>query len=214
MKERNLRTGSKQFLLRRLVLVVSIIFMSAPAAFAQDNADINGANAVSGTKGDANRLFLRANLLRWATLTPDLGVEWRIDNNWAVLVNGSWTTWSWNDKARRYALREIAPEVRYYLGKETGGYFGASYKVGSFNYKFSQTGKQGDIMGGGITGGYVLKLNNTLSLDFSLGLGYIHAGYDEYVLMDGVRMRSGEGSKNWWGPTNIGVSLVWNVFNK
>lgn len=214
MKERNLRTGSKQFLLRRLVLVVSIIFMSAPAAFAQDNADINGANAVSGTKGDANRLFLRANLLRWATLTPDLGVEWRIDNNWAVLVNGSWTTWSWNDKARRYAMREIAPEVRYYLGKETGGYFGASYKVGSFNYKFSQTGKQGDIMGGGITGGYVLKLNNTLSLDFSLGLGYIHAGYDEYVLMDGVRMRSGEGSKNWWGPTNIGVSLVWNVFNK
>lgn len=121
MKERNLRTGSKQFLLRRLVLVVSIIFMSAPAAFAQDNADINGANAVSGTKGDANRLFLRANLLRWATLTPDLGVEWRIDNNWAVLVNGSWTTWSWNDKARRYAMREIAPEVRYYLGKETGG---------------------------------------------------------------------------------------------
>lgn len=214
MKERNLRTGSKQFLLRRLVLVVSIIFMSAPAAFAQDNADINGANAVSGTKGDANRLFLRANLLRWATLTPDLGVEWRIDNNWAVLVNGSWTTWSWNDKARRYALREIAPEVRYYLGKETGGYFGASYKVGSFNYKFSQTGKQGDIMGGGITGGYVLKLNNAFSLDFSLGLGYIHAGYDEYVLMDGVRMRSGEGSKNWWGPTNIGVSLVWNVFNK
>lgn len=121
MKERNLRTGSKQFLLRRLVLVVSIIFMSAPAAFAQDNADINGANAVSGTKSDANRLFLRANLLRWATLTPDLGVEWRIDNNWAVLVNGSWTTWSWNDKARRYAMREIAPEVRYYLGKETGG---------------------------------------------------------------------------------------------
>lgn len=111
-------------------------------------------------------------------------------------------------------MREIAPEVRYYLGKETGGYFGASYKVGSFNYKFSQTGKQGDIMGGGITGGYVLKLNNTLSLDFSLGLGYIHAGYDEYVLMDGVRMRSGEGSKNWWGPTNIGVSLVWNMFNK
>lgn len=160
-------------------------------------------------------LFLRANLLRWATLTPDLGIEWRINDNWAVLVNGSWTTWSWNDKARRYALREIMPEVRYYMRGELGGaYLGLSYKVGSFNYKFSQTGKQGDIMGGGITGGYVLKLNNAFSLDFSLGLGYIHAGYDEYILMDGVRVRSGEGSKNWWGPTNIGVSLVWNVFNK
>lgn len=211
MKERNLRTSLRESLLGRLVLVASMALMSVPATFAQDNA-ATGTDATPTTVG--NSLFLRANLLRWATLTPDLGLEWRIDDNWAVLVNGSWTTWSWNDKARRYALREIAPEVRYYLGKETGGYFGASYKIGSFNYKFSQTGKQGDIMGGGITGGYVLKLNNAFSLDFSLGLGYIHAGYDEYVLMDGVRVRSGEGSKNWWGPTNIGVSLVWNVFNK
>ena len=47
---------------------------------------------------------LRANLLRWATLTPDLGVEWRICPSWGIAVNGSWTSWTWSDKDHRYAL--------------------------------------------------------------------------------------------------------------
>jgi hypothetical protein len=36
---------------------------------------------------------------------------------------------------RRYALWEVAPEVRWYLGKEKRGYIGAMYKAGQFNYK-------------------------------------------------------------------------------
>ena len=157
-------------------------------------------------------LSLRANLLRWATLTPDLGIEWRINPSWGILVNGSWTSWTWNDKDRRYALWEVSPEVRYYIGKEKRGYLGALYKAGQFNYKLSSTGKQGDLMGGGITGGYQLKLNNALSLDFNLGLGYIHADYEKYTVIDGIRVRRGTESKNWWGPVNVGVTLVWQLF--
>lgn len=157
-------------------------------------------------------LSLRANLLRWATLTPDLGLEWRISRDWAVLVNGSWTSWSWDDKNRRYALWKVAPEVRYYIGKEKHGYLGVMYKVGSFNYKLSETGRQGDLMGGGITGGYQLRLNKALALDFTLGLGCIHADYDKYTVIDGVRVKQGKESKNWWGPVNAGVTLMWNLF--
>lgn len=35
---------------------------------------------------------LRANLLRWATLTPDLGVEWRINRHVGVSVDGTFTS--------------------------------------------------------------------------------------------------------------------------
>ncbi len=155
---------------------------------------------------------LRANLLRWATLTPDLGIEWRISQDVGILVNASYISWCWDDKNRKYALWELNPEVRWYLGEAKRGYIGAMYKVGSFNYKFSETGKQGDIMGGGITGGYQMRLNNSLSLDFSLGLGYINADYEKYSVIDGVRVRRGEESKNWWGPVHAGVSLVWKIF--
>ena len=157
-------------------------------------------------------LDLRANLLRWATLTPDLGLEWHISDRWSLGVNGSWTSWSWNDKQRRYALWEVTPEVRYYIGKERRGYLGAMFKAGAFNYKFSETGKQGDLVGGGLTGGYILPVGKRLSLDFSLGLGYLNADYEKYRVIDGVRVRQGSESRNWWGPVHAGITLRWNLF--
>ena len=157
-------------------------------------------------------LSLRANLLRWATLTPDLGLEWRICPSWGIAVNGSWTSWSWSDKDRRYALWEVAPEVRYYMGEKKAWYLGAMFKTGQFNYKLSDTGKQGDLMGGGITAGYQLRLNKALDLDFNLGLGYLNADFEKYEVIDGVRVRRGNETKDWWGPINAGVTLVWKLF--
>ena len=155
---------------------------------------------------------LRANLLRWATLTPDLGVEWRICPSWGIAVNGSWTSWTWSDKDHRYALWEVAPEVRYYMGEKKAWYLGAMFKAGQFNYKLSETGKQGDLMGGGITAGYQLRLNKALALDFNLGLGYLNADFEKYEVIDGVRVRRGNETKDWWGPINAGVTLVWKLF--
>ena len=157
-------------------------------------------------------LSLRANLLRWATLTPDLGLEWRICPSWGIAVNGSWTSWSWSDKDRRYALWEVAPEIRYYMGEKKAWYLGAMFKAGQFNYKLSETGKQGDLMGGGITAGYQLRLNKALDLDFNLGLGYLNADFEKYEVIDGVRVRRGNETKDWYGPINAGVTLVWKLF--
>ena len=174
-------------------------------------------NALAGTLSDIKitndyHLFLRANLLRWATLTPDLGLEWRICPSWGIAVNGSWTSWTWSDKDRRYALWEVAPEIRYYMGEKKAWYLGAMFKAGQFNYKISETGKQGDLMGGGITTGYQLRLNKALNLDFNLGMGYLNADFEKYEVIDGVRVRCGNETKNWCGPINAGVTLVWKLF--
>ncbi|WP_455588824.1 DUF3575 domain-containing protein [Bacteroides rodentium] len=155
------------------------------------------------------RFALRTNLLRWATLTSDLGIEWRIGRNIGILMNGSWTSWSWSDGDRRYALWKVSPEVRYYIGKEKRGYLGAMYHLGEFNYKLGNTGRQGDYRGGGITGGYTLDLNRALSLDFHAGVGYTRADYDKYRVTEGIRVRRGCGTKNYWGVNQAGVTLVW-----
>ena len=174
-------------------------------------------NTLAGTPSETKitndyHLSLRANLLRWATLTPDLGLEWRIYPSCGIAVNGSWTSWTWSDKDRRYALWEVAPEIRYYMGEKKAWYLGAMFKAGQFNYKFSETGKQGDLMGGGITAGYQLRLNKALALDFNLGLGYLNADFEKYEVIDGVRVRRGNETKDWWGPINAGVTLVWKLF--
>ena len=188
--------------------------LAAEKAEAEKTAQQNTlADTLSETKITTDyHLSLRANLLRWATLTPDLGVEWRICPSWGIAVNGSWTSWTWSDKDRRYALWEVAPEVRYYMGEKKAWYLGALFKAGQFNYKLSETGKQGDLMGGGITAGYQLRLNKALALDFNLGLGYLNADFEKYEVIDGVRVRRGNETKDWWGPINAGVTLVWKLF--
>lgn len=159
-----------------------------------------------------NNLSLRANLLRWATTTPDIGIEWRINPLFGIQISGSWRPWKWDNKKRHYALWEISPEARYYMIKNKNAYIGVIYKIGEFNYKLSETGTQGNIMGGGITGGYQLKLNDVLSLDFNLGLGYLHTDYERYSVTNGICVRKEKDTKNWWGPVSTGITLVWKMF--
>lgn len=84
----------------------------------KERAETERLAAEATAKAKSHSLSLRANLLRWGTLTPDLGVEWRLNRHVGILVNGSYTSWTWNSNDRRYALWEIAPEARYYIGKE------------------------------------------------------------------------------------------------
>lgn len=156
-------------------------------------------------------LSLRANLLRWATLTPDLGVEWRISRNVGILVDGSWTSWSWDSKNRCYALWEVSPEVRYYFSQSNKFYLGAQYKIGEFNYKLSDTGKQGDLQGGGLTFGYQLPMGKHFGLDFNVGAGCLHTNYETYQVIDGVRVKEADHTKDVWGITDLGVTLVWKL---
>lgn len=49
-------------------------------------------------------------------------------------------------------------------------------------------------------------------MDFTLGIGCLHADYEKYTVTDGVRVRAGKETKNWWGPVSAGVTLVWQLF--
>ncbi len=198
--------------IKRILLTLLFATILLPIA-AQEKAALADATAVTTEAAEPPYNFaLRANLLRWATLTPDLGVEWRANRNVGVLLNGSFTTWCWNQKEKKYALWEVSPEARRYLGEKKQAYLGVMCKVGSFNYKFSETGKQGNIVGGGITGGYQLPLGKALMLDFSLALGYLYVDYDTYTVENSVRVHQEQKYKDWWGPINVGVTLAWTPF--
>ena len=47
---------------------------------------------------------------------------------------------------------------------------------------------------------------------YAVGIGCLHADYDKYMVVDGVRVRRGTETKNWWGPINVGITLVWKIF--
>ncbi len=161
--------------------------------------------------GIDHRFFLRANLLRWATLTPDIGAEWRLSRRWGVTVDGAWTSWSWQNADRRYATWHVSPGVRYYPGKTPNVHVGAEFHAGKFNYKLGTTGRQGSYRGGGLTAGYRLPLNRSFALDFSAGLGYTRLKYDKYRLINGVRVEQGSVRKGRWGVNGVEISLEFRI---
>ena len=46
----------------------------------------SAADSLAKAEAEHYTLSLRANLLRWATLTPDLGIEWRISPSVGIMV--------------------------------------------------------------------------------------------------------------------------------
>jgi hypothetical protein len=161
---------------------------------------------------DLGKISLRTNLLYWAVATPNLGLEWKLSNNIGILINGAYSHWIWSDKGKHHRTWLVQPELRYYMGENKNWFIGLEGHAGEFNFKFGDTGYQGDTLGGGLTGGYRLRLGKAFDMDFSLGLGYTDLKYESYTRSNDVMVRKEGGlSKNGFAPTQAGVSLIWKI---
>ena len=162
---------------------------------------------------------VRTNLLYDVFLTPTLGIEWRVNENIGVKLDGNYSYWG-DEKGKVQKIRLISPEVRWYLLDAKRFYVGASANFGEYNiYKGmigsmfpDNKGYQGKLWNAGLTVGYQLYLSRSFSLDFNLGLGYTKFEYDSFTVTNETRVYlEKDKSKNFWGPTQAGISLVWTL---
>lgn len=176
---------------------------------------------ISGTTPPENLkgFYLRTNLLYDVLLLPTLGVEWRPDAGFGVKVDGSFSHWG-SETGNVQKIWMVSPEVRRYLGNGRRFYLGLGANIGEYNvYGFpvgkivsGNTGYQGKLYGGGITGGYRLRLSRCFSLDFHLGLGYTRFEYDTFEMANRVRVyKKKDETTNFWGPAQAGVTLTWKM---
>ncbi|MDR2909787.1 MAG: DUF3575 domain-containing protein, partial [Bacteroidales bacterium] len=109
----------------------------------------------------------------------------------------------------------IGDARRFYLG--VGAAF-SEYNVHRFpigGILKGDFGHQGSLWNAGITTGYRLPLAGQLALDFNLGLGYTSFSYETFNIINRTRYYGGKKlSKDFWGPTQAGVNLVWTINNK
>ena len=70
-------------------------------------------------KVNAQSLALRNNLLYDATLTPNLGIEMRLDSTWSIGLNVGVNAWD-IDKQKNKKWRHflVSPNVRHYFGQK------------------------------------------------------------------------------------------------
>lgn len=77
------------------------------------------------------KFAVRTNVLYDAFLLPTLGVEWRVNRDLGVKLDGSLAWWSGSNG--RYRRCGCSPEVRWYLLRDKRFYAGVSGNYGEYN---------------------------------------------------------------------------------
>ena len=68
-------------------------------------------------RSSAQTLALRTNLLYDATLSPNLGVEVRLDSTWSAGINVGFNAWDIDkEKNKKWRHLLVSPNVRHYFG--------------------------------------------------------------------------------------------------
>lgn len=158
------------------------------------------------TKGSFS---LRTNVIPWAMLMPNIGVEYKTSDEIGLILEGGWAHWSLNTTEKYWRMWNVAPQVRYYVGEPKYNYVGLQYTMGEYNL----TGDQGKYMGGGLTLGHQFYVAKNLMVDLGLSLGYLHI-YDKekYQRIDDVDYRmSTKTSNGYWGPTGFSITFIWKI---
>ena len=165
---------------------------------------------------------IKSNLLYDATATMNLGAEFRLGPRTSLDVPLSWNPWQFSNN-RKWKHVLVQPEFRLWT-KETfsGHFFGlhahyAYYNVGNLPKPFSENMRQnryeGWLAGAGVSYGYRWSFNSNWGMEATVGVGYAYLSYDKYDCHKcGERLASK--TKNYFGPTKIGVSLVYAIGGK
>ena len=170
--------------------VATIIFMAATSCFAQSS--LQPIERVDTTY-TARTFSLKNNLLYDATLTPNIGIEMKLNNHWSFGVNAGYRPWPTDDtKTRKYRHLMVAPTLRWWTDSTYHHrFFGATLVYSHYNVsdiKFplglypsvKDHRKQGDLYAIGLSYGYSWRLNKTFRIELEGGADVGFTRYEEY----------------------------------
>lgn len=160
------------------------------------------------TRADAQKIGLKTNALYWATTTLNAGLEIAMSPKTTFELNGAYNPWTFaDDKKMRFWL--VQPEARYWFCESFEGHFlGIHLHAAQYFGGFGQTRYDGYLAGGGITYGYDWILSPRWNLEAVIGIGYVHLWYYKSPRIYCEKCKV-PGCLNYFGPTKIGLSLVY-----
>ena len=167
--------------------------------------------SVSAPQTSSRYVAVKTNLAAWAGTIMNLAADVQVSEHFSVELPVLWCPWYVSDK---HAVKTftIQPEARYWLSKPgKGHFFGVHAHVGWFNVKWNRDRYQDTdrpLLGAGISYGYLLPFNAHWAGEFTLGAGYANMRYDTYYnIGNGARIDTR--TKNYWGITRVGLSVVY-----
>ncbi len=166
---------------------------------------------------------LKTNLLYDLAITPNIELEIPMGKRWSMnfeFIDGWWLR---RDNTFCWQIMGGGIETRYWFGNRdnkrvlTGWFAGAFIGGGYYDFQLEKSrGVQGEFyIMSGLSGGYTVPLNRSLSLEFSTGVGYTINDYRTYVVIDNDLIRSSPHYRfKSVLPVKAKVSLVWTLYSK
>ncbi|MCH5237743.1 MAG: DUF3575 domain-containing protein [Muribaculaceae bacterium] len=169
----------------------------------------------------AQTVGIKTNLLYDATLSPNLGVEFKMAPKWTFDISGNINAWNINEHRWRHWLAQ--PEARLWICEAFQGSFfglhalGGQYNVGNIknNIKFlgsdfsqlSDFRYQGWYVGAGIAYGYAWMLGKHWNLEAEIGIGYIYTRFDKFPCTECGTKIEHDKPHNYYGPTKLNLAI-------
>ncbi len=204
----------------KLTLILSFL-LCIGTSFGQDTSKVVVPKPLLGT---VPSFGIKTNLLYDATTTINLGVEFGLGQKTSLEIPISYNPWTFdNNKKWKHIL--VQPEFRWWMGENRfkGSFFGlhahyAYYNVGAldsppFTEYMNQYRFQGWLVGAGLSYGYRWNFSEHWGMEATLGVGYAYLSYDKYVCQT-CGKKLGSETKNYFGPTKAGLSLIYNFGGK
>ena len=161
-------------------------------------------------------MALKSNLLYDAILMPSLEVEYRFNDKWSLMLEGDMAWWKNTHKDKYYQVATISPEGRYWFKTKKpwhGHFVGVFGGFTWYDLENGNRGYKGEAQMAGLTYGYMFPITRVLSFEASVGVGYLHTKYQEYLPIDGHFVYQQTSKLNYFGPLKLKFSLVWRFWD-
>lgn len=164
-------------------------------------------------------MAIKTNMLYDLAITPNIGVEFYLGNNYAITGNWMYAWWKNHHAHWWHRIYGGDLEVRRYFGALAeekplqGWHVGIYGGIVTYDFEWGKRGYLGDrwSYGGGVSLGYSMPFKRRFNIDFTLGIGYLGGEYKEYLPFDDCYVWQATKQRNWIGPTKLEVSLVWLI---
>lgn len=159
----------------------------------------------------AQRVALKTNALYWATATPNLGLEFRLNRHLTLGVEGAVNKLKVNSIDTRAEM--AAAEMRYWFSArpQARHFVGLLGTAGNYNVLLKDTRHNGDAMGFGLTYGYSFVLSRHWSLEATVGAGAMRRREKRYDDATEPAPEAPNYDKWNFAPLKAGISFVYLI---
>lgn len=158
----------------------------------------------------AQRIALKTNALYWATLSPNLGGEFRLSRHFTLDMSlaGNFTS----KEKYKLQFQQIAPELRYWMSRPMARHFvGFTSSFTNYNFKFNDNYYDGDAFAAGLVYGFNWVIGRRWNIETSLGAGLLKYRCFDYPVGT-EKPLSPNNDKVIWAPIKVGVSISYVLF--